>query len=161
ASSRFIDLRISVVSAAAELYGENSNEVAQAISAFDQVGILEGQATKVEETLPENPGDEYLLVTKTIKDNYRLETIKPTTSFNTLITSTKVGRKPSVSDNGRVMYFVTPEGTIKQIYTGSKDESLFDNSRKWNNVSVSKDGTKIAAVTDDEDSSIYVRKTTA
>ncbi|GAL87018.1 hypothetical protein MYP_4248 [Sporocytophaga myxococcoides] len=161
ASSRFIDLRISVVSAAAELYGENSNEVAQAKSAFDQVGILEGQGTKVEDTLPENPGDEYLLVTKTIKDNYRLETIKTSTSVRTLITSTKVGRKPSISDNGRVMYFVTPEGAIKQIYTGSNDESIFDNSRKWNNVSVSKDGTKIAAVTDDEDSSIYVRKTTA
>jgi bacillolysin len=161
ASSRFIDLRISVVSAAAALYGENSNEVTQAKSAFDQVGILEGQATKVEDNLPENPGDEYLLVTKTIKDNYRLETIKTSTSVSTLITSTQVGRKPSVSDNGRVMYFVTPAGVIKQIYTVSNDESIFDNSRKWNNVSVSKDGTKIAAVTDDEDSSIYVRKTSA
>ncbi len=161
ASSRFIDLRISVVSAATELYGENSNEVAQAKSAFDQVGILEGQATKVEDDLPENPGEEYLLVTKTLKDNYRLETIKTSTSVRTLITSTKVGRKPSVSDNGSVMYFVTPEGVIKQIYTIGNSEVIFDNSRKWNNVSVSKDGTKIAAVTDDEDSSIYVRKTSA
>ncbi|MBO9700272.1 MAG: M4 family metallopeptidase [Sporocytophaga sp.] len=161
ASSRFIDLRISVVGAATELYGENSNEVTQAKSAFDQVGIFEGQATKVEESLPENPGDEYLLVTKTLKDNYRLETIETATSTKTLITSTKVGRKPSISDNGSVMYFVTPEGIIKQIYTVGNSEVTFDNSRKWNNVSVSKDGTKIAAVTDDEDSSIYVRKTSA
>jgi len=161
ASSRFIDLRISVVSAATELYGENSNEVVQAKSAFDQVGILEGQATKVEENLPENPGDEFLLVTKTLKDNYRLETIKTSTSEKTLITSTKVGRKPSISDNGSVMYFVTPDGVIKQIYTAGKSEIVFDDSRKWNNVSVSKDGTKIAAVTDDEDSSIYVKKTSA
>lgn len=161
ASSRFIDLRISVVSAASEIYGENSNEVAQAKSAFDQVGILEGQATKVEETLPTNPGDEYLLVTKTLKDNYSLETIKTATSEKTLITSNQVGRKPSISDNGSVMYFVTPGGEIKQIYPLGNSEVVFDNSRKWNNVSVSKDGTKIAAVTDDEDSSIYVRKTTA
>ncbi|WP_051312994.1 M4 family metallopeptidase [Sporocytophaga myxococcoides] len=159
ASSRFIDLRISVVSAATELYGENSNEVTQAKSAFDQVGILEGQATKIEENLPENPGDEFLLVTKTLKDNYRLETIKTATSQKNLITSSKVGRKPSISDNGSVMYFVTPDGVIKQIYTTGNSEIIFDNSRKWNNVSVSKDGTKIAAVTDDEDSSIYVRKT--
>jgi len=161
ASSRFIDLRIAVISAAAELYGEDSPEVVQARSAFDTVGILEGPGTKLEESLPENPGDEYLLVTKTRTNNYRLETIKTSNSGQTLLTSTKVGRKPSVSDNGSVMYFVTPNGTIKQLHTFSKTETTFDDSRTWNNVAVSRDGTKLAAVTDAEDSSIYVRKTEA
>ncbi|NJK87368.1 MAG: M4 family metallopeptidase, partial [Bacteroidales bacterium] len=70
-SSQFIDLRRGVIQAATDMYGEGSNEVAEAKNVFNAVGITDGDMTDVFPTFPENPGEEYVLVynTETTDDN--------------------------------------------------------------------------------------------
>ena len=73
-SSQFIDLRLAVIKAAGDLFGAGSNEVTQAGIAFDFVGITNGQAGDYTETLPDNPGTEFLLV-------YNTDTSTPNTLY--------------------------------------------------------------------------------
>lgn len=55
-SSQFVDLRIAIEQSTKDLYGDKSNELAQAKKAFDTVGIYEDQPTNTSETYPVNPG---------------------------------------------------------------------------------------------------------
>jgi bacillolysin len=159
-SSQFIDLRLAVVKAAGDLYGTSSNEVTQAGLAFDAVGIVNGQGSAVTETLPDNPGAEFLLVNNT--DATNLNTLYRTSldgSTQTALTTTSVISRPSITDNGEVTVFVAANHTLHVINTlpGSPpNETVLQADPIWSNVVVSKGGTKIAAVTTAQKPSIHV-----
>ena len=68
-------------------------------------------------------------------------------------------RSPSITDNGKIAVFV---GTDKKLYSLSMDpninaeKSVLQDQAIWANVAISKDGKRIAAVTEYADTSIYV-----
>ena len=158
-SSKFIDLRLAVAKAASDLYGAGSNEVIQAGIAFDAVGITTGQGGEYTESLPDNPGTEFMLV-------YNTDTSDPNTLYRTSLSSNPVSltqtvfnSRPSVTDKGDVAVFVAADHTIHIIHTApgaSPAESVLQDEQIWSNVVVSKGGTKLAAVTTAEEPIIYV-----
>jgi PKD repeat protein len=158
-SSQFIDLRIAVIQSAKDLYGETSNEVTQAKTAFDAVGIYEDQPNSYVQTYPVNPGQDYLLMGNT--DNTDPNTLYKSsitaTNFVALST-TKMKGKVSVVDNGSVAVFVSSDDKIRSITLGSgtPSENIISSDAIWDNVAVSKDGNRLAAITTDIDTAIYV-----
>ena len=160
-SSQFIDLRLAVIQAATDLYGAGSPEVTQAGVAFDAVGISNGEGGDYEETLPVNPGTEFLLIYNTHTDDpntlYRSNASGSGTPEE--LTNTDFLSRPSVTDQGDVAVFVAGDHTIHAIKTtpgADAIETVLEDTPMWSNVVVSKGGSKIAAVSTDEDASIYV-----
>jgi Zn-dependent metalloprotease len=159
-SSQFIDLRLAVIKAAGDLFGAASNEATQAGLAFDAVGITTGQPGEYTETLPDNPGTEFMLV-------YNMDGADPNTLYRTTLdgtsptalTTTDFVSRPSVTDKGDVAVFVASDNTIHLITTSpgsTPTEIILDDQPIWSNVVISKGGTKIAAVTTAQQPVIYV-----
>ncbi|MFM9839826.1 MAG: M4 family metallopeptidase [Cyclobacteriaceae bacterium] len=163
-SSQFIDLRLAVIKAATDLHGAGANEVTQAGLAFDAVGIVNGTGGTGGSTIPPqdypvNPGDEFLLVTNTDPGDVNSLYRSSITGTNLqALTKTTIASRPSSTDNGEVAVFVADDGTIHAINVkpGAAPEETVISSEVWGNVVVSKDGTKIAAVTTKQDTAIYV-----
>ncbi|MBO9703138.1 MAG: M4 family metallopeptidase [Sporocytophaga sp.] len=160
ANSKFIDLRIAVIQSAKDLYGNSSGEAAQAAIAFDAVGITDGTGGDYTSTFPVNPGTEYLLSYDT--DNFTTDGLFRSTAAGTnfkALLNKSVKSKPSVTDNGEAAVFV---GTDQKIYTINVNPSsplnrtLLQDQPIWSNVSISKNGERVAAITYDKDTSIYV-----
>ena len=160
-SSQFIDLRLAVIQSAKALYGDNSKEANQAGVAFDAVGILDGTASQPTTSLPPNPGDEYILFYDTDKHNpnglYRENTSSPTVDP---LLKKVLYHKPSITDDGKMAVYI---GTDNVMYGLTIDPSassstpfVIDENPVWANVAISKDGSKLAAVTLDQDTSIYI-----
>jgi bacillolysin len=156
--SKFIDLRLAIVKATSDIYGATSAEVTAAKSAFDQVGIVEStnpNPTTPQQQIPTNSGVDAVLVYGTVD-----ETIYSTTPTASPIT-TKIKRKilnhPSVTDDGQFAYYVSSDKKIRAInLVGTVTETLISDEAIWSNVAISKDGKKLAAVTETADKLIYV-----
>lgn len=157
--SQFIDFRIAVVQAAKDLYGENSTEVEEAGKAFDAVGIFDEEQVDYEQEYQENNGDEYILSYDTNPDDantlYRCTTTGE--DFHPL-TTTVMKRKVSVVDNGSVAVFVSDDSKIHGIYTNPEkpDEWILSEDEIWENVTVSRDGNRVACISVYIDTAIYV-----
>lgn len=157
--SQFIDLRLAVIQAAKDLYGDTSTEVEKAKSAFDAVGIYEEQSPSTSQSYPENPGQDYLLSYDTDPSNsnslYRSSVTG--TSFYPLSTTIMKG-KASVVDNGAYAVFVSSDHKIRTISLDPNNptESIVSNETIWANTAISKDGKRLAAITTYEDTAIYV-----
>jgi len=158
-NSTFIDLRIAVVQSAKDLYGETSQEVRDAIIAFDRVGISEEEQTDYAQDFAVNPGEEFLL-------SYDIDTLNPNTlyisttagtGFNAL-TSTIMKNSVSVTDNGNVAVFVAEDSKLMAINTDETnvEERILSNDEFWDNVAVSKDGNRLACISIEVDTAIYV-----
>ncbi len=157
--SQFIDLRIAVIQSAKDLYGENSQESVKAGNAFDAVGIYEETSIDYAQDYPVNPGQDYLLTYDTDQSNpytlYRSSTMG--TDYYAL-TTTDMKTGVSVSDDGSAAVFVATDDKIKAISTDPNniqefylsDEAFFDN------VAISKDANRLAAISTEIDTSIYV-----
>ncbi len=159
AKSQFIDLRLAVIQAATDLHGANSAEVNAAKTAFDQVGITDGASTgdgNVE--LPDNPGQEFILMhDASATDPNTWYTARPDGSNLVAKSTTEAKNRPSVTDDGSVAAFVSRDGKIRSLtLTSTPTENIVQDDAIWDNVAVSKDGTKVAAITTSADTSIYV-----
>lgn len=157
--SQFIDFRIAVVQSAKDLYGEASNEVTAAKNAFDAVGIYDEETVNPEQDLPINPGNEYLLICNTYSSDYNT-LYRATSDGQTYepLTTTVLKRGPSVSDNGSYALFVSDDDLIKSLYTDPYDpqESALSDDAFWDNVAISKDGNRVAAISTEIDTAIYI-----
>lgn len=157
--SQFIDLRIAVVQSAKDLYGDNSVEVNKAKEAFEAVGIYEEEPVQASQSYPENPGQEYLLVYDTDpNDNNSLYRSSANGTSLLPLTTISMKRRVSVTDNGNFAYFVTEDDKIKAINLLTTAHEISDISPDaiWENVAISRDGKRLAAITTDIDTSIYV-----
>ncbi|MDZ4669176.1 MAG: M4 family metallopeptidase [bacterium] len=167
-SSKFVDLRIAVVQSCIDLHGDNSAEYNAARTAFNAVGIYAtdpgggggtgGGGTNTAIDLQVNPGQDYIL-------SYDASIIDPVTLYQSSTTATNyvakssrsMKRRPSVTDDGTVAVFVGSDSKIyKLTLSGSVTESVISSEAIWDNVAISKDGKRIAAITTSVDSSIYV-----
>ena len=157
--SQFIDFRIAVVQSAKDMYGETSNEVTAAKNAFDAVGIYDEASVDPEQDLPVNPGDEYLLLYNTdYNDINTLYRGTPDGQNFEPLTTTVFKRGPSVSDDGSYALFVSDDDFIRALYTDPYDpqESVLSDDAFWDNVAISKDGNRVAAISTEIDTAIYI-----
>jgi bacillolysin len=155
ARSNFKDLRASVEKSCADLYPNNTAVLAAAQNAFAQVGIGGGGdpgGVTYQQDLPVNPGDELLLYSAL--DSSKIYLMQNGVSYK--ISDTKHISKPSVSDKGDEIVFVAQDSMIHYIkiqwqgQTANRDpEYTFTKWGKgWDNVVISKDGSKLAATKD-------------
>jgi Zn-dependent metalloprotease len=156
ASAQFVDLRIAVVEAAKVIYNDGSPEVIAIRNAFDAVGIAEGPGTAIGNQLPPNPGETSFIFHGLQGDPNSLYLLKDTTGIFP-ISQTPMKNRISVTDNGAFGYFVNAAGRIVRKDLNTNVETIYDNLAIWDNVAISKDGNKIAAISVDKDSSIYVK----
>lgn len=160
-NSQFIDLRRAVVRSAQELFG--ATEATAAGTAFDGVGITDGSGSTGPKDQQPVVGTEWILLHNTdfTADQNSLYIVKPdnpTTSDYHPITRTKLNRKPSVVDDGSFAVFVAEDNTIHTITLSisNPQERIISSDPVWDNVAISRDGKRIAAISTEEDSSIYV-----
>jgi bacillolysin len=168
--SKFIDLRLGVIKAATELYGASSAEVTAARTAFDAVGILDNTSsgtptpTPTPTTIPPNPGQDYLLWyfpgsngTQRIR---RAPIANNTVGTVTNLYNPPIRHKVSISDDGRFGYYVsTDDALIKAITLNPAEtfsETVVSNEPVWENVAISRDGNKLAAISKNKDKNIWV-----
>ncbi len=155
--SQFVDLRAAVIEVASNDFGQAA--VAAAENAFDLVGITGQGVTKTD--LPDreietNPGTlDLVMWSDASAGAASLESINFSTNTGNF-TGISFDRphisKPSISDDGRFIVFANANRQAQLIEmdwaTGNIVEEviLFDDVR---NVVISKDGTRLAAVTGD------------
>ena len=150
--SQFIDLRTAVIQAASEDYGATVADAA--VAAFDAVGIVGTGVVRPstpDRELETNTSDLDLILWSDLEQN----TIhfSTNTGNNTgILFDRPHNSKPSVTDDGSRIVFANRDNQAQYMEidwsTGNIVEELilFDGVR---NVVISKDGTKVAAVTGD------------
>lgn len=154
-TSKFLDLRLAIIRAATDIHGAGGAEVAAARTAFDRVGILD--ATPPPTPKPEVPvaqGQDFMLIYGADKKLY--STVVGSNKFD-LKSSLGLTHRPSVTDDGKFAYYVTPDKRIRAVnLTGTPTETIISNETRWDNVAISKDGTKLAALSADAEPKMYV-----
>jgi Zn-dependent metalloprotease len=158
-SSKFVDLRIAIEQAAYDMYGSEIKQAAS--SAFDAAGISGGTSggNNYQNDLQVNPGNDYVLF---VDSNYGDLVLGAGDGSMVMepLSTTRVRSKPSVSDNGSEIVFIGENKQIHYIYidwsTGQTEESIIQTDTIWRNVIISKDGWRIAALTEELDNRIHV-----
>lgn len=168
-SSDFKDARLAVQQAAIDLFGNNSTELMAAETAFSTVempgspasgggGGTGGPKPDLKD-LPINPGQDYIVSTdvNTADVNTLYRSSTAATNFAALST-TEHKKRISIRDDGAFGYLV---GTDDHVYELSLDpnninEQIISTTAEWDNAVISKDGTKMAAITTSIDTSIIV-----
>ncbi len=158
-SSQFIDLRLAVIQSATDLHGVGSPEVQAAESAFDTVGITGGAPTDTDNDIPTADGDDFILsldIRSSDANTLYISDTQATEYFP--LTTTKLFRKPSVSDDGSIAIYVTEDNTINGVTLdpNNPEETVISDQSVWAAVSLSKDGTKFAAVKNDESNIVFI-----
>jgi bacillolysin len=157
-SSQFKDCRVAVVKAATDLY--SAAEVQAARSAFDAVEIFGENGGNYENDNDVNPGTEFILMTDVNHDGLYIHD-KAGTNLGK-ISNTGVLSKPSITDNGaeivfigkdKKMHYITIDWTANPVMP---QESIIEPNPIWRNAIISKDGLKIAAITQQEQPEIEV-----
>ena len=176
ANSQFVDARLAVIQAATDIHGASSNEVTEAGLAFDAVGIAApgggggggggstsgGGGTNVGVIQPGDlaavNGPDFLMLHDTDGFNSNtLYTFDPSNNnFNALSTTTLV-RPPSITDDGSYTVYVGADNVMRGLQLdGSSSEAVIQSNPIWENVAISKDGNRLAAITTGQDTSIWV-----
>lgn len=156
-SSKFADCRVAVVKAATDLY--TVTEVNAAKKAFDEVGIIGETSGNYQNDVQTNPGDEFILTTGVdgtglfIHDAAGKELAK--------ISSKKIINKPSVTDDGTIIVYVASDkkvyyATIDWTKSEFKPDNVLDSRPIWYNAVISKDGSKVASIYDEDKAKINV-----
>ncbi|MFA6260836.1 MAG: M4 family metallopeptidase [Bacteroidia bacterium] len=160
--SGFYDLRDAVIQAAADLYGGlTSPEVTAAKAAFDLVGIFDnGNGLNYALDLqPIASGTDKLLTYDPNYFNTSRHNLYLTDGTNpTPLSNTPARCIPSVTDNGSFCVFVDTLGKIRKMdLVGPPNETILSPGlSNFAAVAVSKDGSKLAAVTTLADTSMYI-----
>lgn len=163
-SSKFVDCRASIEQSATDLYGNNEKVAAQ--NAFTAVGIGSGGGTgggansgNSQNDYEPNPGQDYILCTDVSKSQLYLFRGDGTEEANPFSTVPPISR-PSVTDDGTAVVYISQDKRMQLITidwdAGSYQQTTLNDDPIWRNVSVSKDGSRVAALTDDNDNRIYI-----
>ncbi len=155
-TSRFIDFRIAVIQSTSDLFGEGSSETTEAAKAFDAVGIYEEEVVQKNQDYEVNPGTEFLLFCNT-DPNYSTTLALYNGSQASSLSETAMKNNPSVTDNGAEAVFVSADSKIRYISLNPiEPEQIISDQEYWDNVAISKDGNRLAAISTQVDTSIYV-----
>ncbi len=163
-ASQFIDCRAAVEQAAADLYG--TTEVQAAQSAFNAVGIGEGGGVgdnadngNSQNDFEPNPGQDYIVFKDAFGSILKLYRPDGTAEADPFTTNPPLS-KPSVTDDGTAIVYVATDKTLQLIVidwvAGTYEQSTLNSDPIWLNIAVARDGTRIAALTDDLDERVYI-----
>ncbi len=153
ASSNFLDCRAAVERACADLYAGDAALLTAAQTAFTTVGIGTGGSstgTVYQQDLPVNPGSDYVVFVSDDKSKLQLLTV----SSGSVVTLSSRGvyNKPSVTDKGNAIYYLGQNRRLYRVDINFAAGTFTDNSIQdaadtthWNNLAISRDGTKLAA----------------
>ena len=158
-TSQFLDLRLAVIKAAGDLYGANGAEVTAAKNAFDAVGITDGTQSNPgkQPDIPAASGQDLILLADASTSKVYSTTVGASPAKFDLKSTLGLLHRPSVTDDGKYAYYVTTDKRIRAVnLTGTPNETIISNQQIWDNVAVSRDGKKLAALTSDRDGSIWV-----
>jgi hypothetical protein len=128
-------------------------------AAFDAVGILDGTGGNYQNDVPVNSGQDFILLKNTFSgDPNSLYLVDFTASSVDPLTTNSVSEKPSVTDNGTYAFFATGAGNVKRVNMNPASPSLTTivSTTNWLNVAISKDGSKLAMISQFQDTTIYV-----
>ncbi len=157
-SSKFVDCRIAVIKATTDLFG--TTEINAAKKAFDEVGILGNEGGDYEIDNESNPGQEFVLTTG--GNNNGLFIYNTSGQSIGQISTKSVLSKPSISDDGSEIVFVGSDNKLYYITIDwaknpvTFEEDAIGSDPIWRNTIISKDGSKIAALTTEENNEIIV-----
>ena len=158
-SSQFIDCRLAVIQSASDLFGSNSAQANAAASAFAAVGIGSGPGNDYQDDLATNPGNQYIVTTDAFDDDLYLYDGNGEALADPLSTIDPLSR-PSVTDDGSALVYIATDQTMRVIYFDwgnlTYQEDILQDQPIWRNVAVSRDGARLAALTDDYDNRIWV-----
>ena len=159
-SSQFRDCRAAVVQAATDI--GDASVVAAANSAFDQVGIAGNGSTggtTYETDADQNLGADFVVYGATDLSNLKIADGDGAVIADPFVDMGVLSR-PSVTDDGSVIVFVSDDNHIQLISidwaTGYFDVEQFTDQPVWRNVVISKDGLRLAALTEELEPVIYV-----
>lgn len=160
-SSQFVDCRIAVIQAANDLYGSAVANAAAA--AFDAVGI--GGSTPGGNYLGQlspNPGTELMLCTADDDSSIALADAAGNL-LGTVYNDQYVLSRPSITDDGTEMVFVSNDGHIRMItfsYNGTQinasDAVQLTETPSWRTAAISKDGRFIAFLSATLNNDLYI-----
>jgi len=155
-NSQFVDLRIATIRSAEELFGAGSAQVQAVTSAMDAVGIVGDGGTQPPPPLPDNQGDDFIAVTDV--DSGHVFRVDP--GFNAAtdisgIDATVEGR-PSFSDDGRVMTWVSSDQNIYISFSDGTNRQQLSSDGNFSGVALSPDGSHLAVNSIFEDGTIFV-----
>lgn len=157
ASSQFTDLRIAVIEATNDLCPPADVNVIK--SAFNQVGIGDGPGGNYQEDAATNPGEDLILYTKPDFDGIYLMNDDGNLLADPL-SDVKIKSKPSVTDDGSYIVFVGDDKMMRSITIDWAAQTFSSGPIHpdpiWRNVIVSKDGNRIAALSDNVNNEIMV-----
>lgn len=164
-SSEFIDCRLAVVQAATDLFGANSTQVSAAQNAYDQVGIFNGAGNQGPVDIEPNTGSEYVVSTDYWTgdngENLYILDVQAQNFINAFTLPAVPRTKISVRDDGEFGYYVGEDNNIYELGLDPASSNYANlnpltNDNFWDNVAISKDGLRLAAVSTQADTSIYI-----
>jgi len=158
-SSNFVDFRNAVLTSTLDLYG--GDDQVKVVNALIQVGLTVGQGGGGVEDVDDNPGQDLIWYSSEGRDSMFLrdalgEMIGP----DPLIEVDHISR-PSISDDGsRVVYIGADKRMLGVEIDWDEDTYnptiVWEDNPMWRNAVISKQGDKIAAVTDALNNKIIV-----
>lgn len=154
ASSEFVDFRVATMQAAGDLYG--STVQAALNDALNQVGIPGGSGNDFQNDLDENDGRRFMIFTDLNESKLILADEDGNILADPFVNVAPASRV-SVTDDGTLAAFVGDDGLMYGIDFVNQELISLSTLDGWRAVAISKDGTKLAALTDDYDDQIFVR----
>ena len=159
ASSQFIDLRLTTIKAAEDLYG--NTEVNALRTAMDNVGILDGAGGSYQNDVNLNEGEDFLVMTNINNENVYIANL--TSSEVVQISDKDPISKPSITDNGEEIVFIGDDKKMHYIrltWNGNvlenTEEFVLQDEAIWRNIIISRDGNRIAGLFDNLSPRIWV-----
>jgi hypothetical protein len=161
--ARFIDMRLAALQAAADLFGDSSFEVTAVAAAFDQVGIIDAAGSQAPQDIAVVEGEEWVAIINAEASDRSLYLVRPaleTADDIHLLTSTQVftetGNPISVAADGSFLLFIDADNFVRAINSDGSGEEVISTEGEWASLALSPDGSKLAATTVFEDSTIFV-----
>jgi len=157
----FVDMRNAAIQSAKELY--DADEVAAVELAFETVGIVGDVGYQPPERRPLVPGEELPLIVSANTGDRGLYLVQPDLASIddiVLLTSTPVydrtGNSVTVAADGSYVLFIDAANNLLAINIDGTNEQVLGNTRDWASISLSPDGSQLAATTIFEDGTIVI-----
>lgn len=158
-NSQFVDFRLGLTQAAADLFGASSTEQNAVVAALDAVGIPTGESSDDPVDLPDIDGSDHMYAHDTSTgDIYRIDI--PSIDITKVVGPIGQSGRPSVTDDGEYFAWVDASGELGagdiqlSAYDGNT-VSLSDDGSWWS-VALSSDGRYLAAAPFVADGMVYV-----
>ena len=159
-TAQFIDARIATIQAAEDLYGAGSTEAVTVANSFTTVGIGSGAPTNTQTDVPTNPGEDFVVMSDASDSQHYLFDGSGAAVHNPMTGLEPPLSKPSVVDDGSAFVYIGQDQRMYAVNLDFTDNTfssfVLQDETVWRNVAISRDGSRFAALTDDNDDRVWV-----